>query len=520
MITKTRFIWKNTIKKYKVQPLRYFEPENLKDIQSVVREAEDIGVRVRAVGSGHSFSDVAVTNGYLINLKHLNRPLALEKKQLTTKWKEKYPQLVHVEAGMTIEAFNKAMEQRGLCVVNMGAIDEQTLAGAIATGTHGTGVELPAMSGMVRSMVVVGHNGDAYRIEPADGITDPKEFDEPGVDLIQDDQIFNSLLVSLGCMGIIYSYILELEPMYWLEESKELSTWSRVSALLKEKKRAFLTKDAAGNPIRGLSILVNPYSNEKGDHTCLVVRHKLVSPPKKRSLNARLRNLTGSLLAEVQPISLITYHIAKLIGRRFPKRVPGLLERSIRSLKDKTYINKGYKVLYQGVEYIKLRAYDSEYAFDIDAKGPNYIDAINQIFEKAAEMAKEHNLYQTSPIGLRFVKRSTAYLTPEYGREVCYIDTAFLLDTKGADEMLDHYQDIFLRNDGIPHWGKINNRLQGRPDLLIKYYPKLEEWQSVFRFFNYADTFCNNFSDRLGLGSIDSTYLKKRRKTDKVIGQK
>ena len=180
MKIKYRATWHNTVKKEKTQPLKYFLPENLQDIQKVVNEAEPQGIKVRAVGSGHSFSDVAITEGYLVDLKRINHLLELREewlKDIDTSC------LVHVEAGITIQKFNKRMEKRGLCVVNMGGIDNQTLAGAISTGTHGSGLELPAFHGMVRSIVLVSGGGKTYRIEPANGITDPDKHNEPDVEL-------------------------------------------------------------------------------------------------------------------------------------------------------------------------------------------------------------------------------------------------------------------------------------------------------------------------------------------------
>ncbi len=102
----------------------------------------------------------------------------------------------------------------------MGGIDHQTLAGAIATGTHGSGIELPPIHGMVKSMVLVAGDGNTYRIEPTNGVSDPALFNEAGITLVQNDDDFYSALVSLGSMGIIYSFILEVMESYWLEEKK------------------------------------------------------------------------------------------------------------------------------------------------------------------------------------------------------------------------------------------------------------------------------------------------------------
>ena len=112
-------------------------------------------------------------------------------------------------------------------------------------------------------------------------------------------------------------------------------------------------------------------------------------------------------------------------------------------------------------------------------------------------MKTEGQLYQSAPLGLRFVKRSNAYMTMEYGRDVIYMDTPFMTKTKGADLILDHFQDLLFSYGGIPHWGKINNRLIGRPELVRQMYPKFAAWQQVYFEFNASGIFSNQFSDRL-----------------------
>ena len=135
MKTRTRVTWSNVIKKHKVEPFKYLIPGSLQDIVSAVREAEKCGHRIRAVGSGHSYSDVAITDGHLVDMSQLCRQLELDKNKLLREHQEKF--LVEVEGGITVEALNRKLDRQKLALINMGASDEQTISGAIATGTHG-----------------------------------------------------------------------------------------------------------------------------------------------------------------------------------------------------------------------------------------------------------------------------------------------------------------------------------------------------------------------------------------------
>lgn len=502
MKEKKKANWRNSIKKYATQSLRCFEPESLADLQYIIQLAEKNGHKVRAVGSGHSFSDIAITGEFMVNPKKLNQQLPLNLEWL--KDQSQFETLVNVQAGMTLQKFNKMMDEQDLCVPNMGAIDNQTLAGAIATGTHGSGIGLEALSGMVRSMVLVTEGGKIYRVEPNNGVTNPATYNEEGVILIQDDDKFYSSLVSLGCMGIIYSYILELEPMYWLEEIKEYTLWSRIKDKLVDQSLLYKDFPHKNNPHRVLSIQLSPHpftrGKYKGEYPCMVVRmNKLDGEPIRRSLGQRWRSpsvIFGNFF--------LSYWITKAIVKLLPSRIPGIVRNSIRLLWDSTYVNKGYKVLHQGAELIKNKAYDAEYAFKINPKGnePHFTEVVEALLAKARQLSEEYKLYQTTPIGIRFVKKSKAYLTPEYNRDVAYIDAATLVVGRSSDEMLDQYQHVMIANGGIPHWGKISNGIIGKPQIILQNYPKLRRWQDTLRFFSPNKMFLNNFIKRLQLDSL------------------
>ena len=99
--------------------------------------------------------------------------------------------------------------------------------------------------------------------------------------LRQDDDLFNTVVVGLGCSGIIYSYILELEPMYWLKESKELSYWNQVKPKIADRS-LFETDEQGRQKYRVIMVQVSPYIDKTGDgHMCVIVRHKQLPASRK-----------------------------------------------------------------------------------------------------------------------------------------------------------------------------------------------------------------------------------------------
>src|SRR5688572_27351826 len=222
-ISKTRYRWYNITNNVTATPLRYFYPENVEDIQAIVSEAEHEKFRVRAVGSGHSFSEAAKGRDFMMDIKNLR-----DAKLYSTPVKAIYQtnNYVLADAGITIRRINRLLDEMGLALENMGAVDFQTISGAMMTGTHGTGIKKPAIPDMVRSLRIVATNSELIQIEPTDGITDPAWHNaNESIKLIQDDDIFYSTVLSFGGMGIVYQLVLEVVPRFMINEHRYLTNW-------------------------------------------------------------------------------------------------------------------------------------------------------------------------------------------------------------------------------------------------------------------------------------------------------
>lgn len=498
MKVRTRAVWQNTIRKYKVTPVKLFEPESLDDIVSIIKEAESKDLKVRAVGSGHSFSDVAVTEEYLVDLFRL---IHLAEHDTSVRKEEfKNNKLVECQAGIRLREVNSQLDAMGLALINMGAVDHQKLAGVTSTGTHGTGRDLEAMQGFVQSMVLVAGGGKVYRIEKSNGITDPAKFNEPGIELIQDDDIFYSAVLSFGSMGIIYSLVLEVRESYYLRETKLLTNWE-------ELKKIWLTgsiftdgdEESAGQAPRGVTFMINPYKLKnkktgKEEFNCAVMRNYYAKKPIKWILKEATRNLVTYIFGNFP----VTYWYSLFVYNYLPHRAPLLIRTTINGQNDKKFVHKSYKVLFQGFQFVKERAYSSEFAFDIHDKDLA-IDAIEKIMEFAKKMQEDAKLYHSSPITVRFVKRSKAFLATEYERDVAYIDVPFVMRTRGTETMLELCQQAMFDCGGIPHWGKYNTILDGKPEFLEAIYPGLSKWKTALMKLDPAGTFNNKFMERIGL---------------------
>ncbi len=123
--------WRNWAGTVTAHPVRVVRPRTVDELVAEVRRAAADGLRVRAVGAGHSFTDAAVTDGVMVDMTALDRAV------IDTATRQ-----VTVEGGSTLRRLNRRLAAHGLAMANLGDIDLQTVSGALATGTHGTGLAL------------------------------------------------------------------------------------------------------------------------------------------------------------------------------------------------------------------------------------------------------------------------------------------------------------------------------------------------------------------------------------------
>ncbi|MEY2441324.1 MAG: hypothetical protein QOJ46_750, partial [bacterium] len=230
-----RKTWKNHLGNQRIDPLRIYEPRTIAEVQEIVRLARERGVSVRAVGSGHSWSDVALTEGFLLKPTGMTRVPAPEPDFIRAAWAGRT--LVRAEGGTRVRELNAWLDSKGMAFTNLGGYDGQTIAGVTSTSTHGSGMAFGPLNDQLRSLDVVVGDGSVQRIEPADGPTDRAQFEtHHGAErtLIQDDHVFHGVAVGMGCMGVICTAMIEVRERFFMREVREMHPWAKVRADLED----------------------------------------------------------------------------------------------------------------------------------------------------------------------------------------------------------------------------------------------------------------------------------------------
>lgn len=482
MAFEVRKTWKNHLGNQRIDPLRTYAPRSIGEVQEIVRTARRRGVSVRAVGSGHSWSDVALTEGFLLKPGGMTRVPSREPDFVRPEWAGR--RLVRADHGARIREMNVWLDDNGMGFANLGGYDAQTIAGVTATSTHGSGIEFGPLNDALRSLDVVIGDGSVQRIEPSDGPTDRAAFEEHFGEertLVQDDHVWNAVSVGMGCMGVICTAMVEVRERFFMREVREMHPWAKVRADLEDG--AVLARH------EHYELAFSPY-DDGYPYPFLVTTRDTVGDPRNRRWDKRMRNW----LVEVAALFPFTPHIINLLLDVRPSLAPAMLRGSVKSLVKDQYDEVSYKVFNIGNLNI-LPAYSCEIGVPTDGR---HIEAVETIFRVARERRELGQVYQSSPIALRFVKASPAYLSMMNARDTMMIELIGLNGNDGGIELLKAYEEALYALGGRPHWGHINT-LSDSGGFVASMYPRLADWLDVRSRLDPDGVFDSPFTKRVGL---------------------
>ncbi|NCU81422.1 MAG: FAD-binding protein, partial [Acidimicrobiia bacterium] len=175
-VTSRKKNWSNWAGNQRVKGVSQFAPSSEFEIQQIVRFAVDHNKRVKAVGSGHSFTGIALAEEVLVDLSNYDEVVAVDKQAMT----------ITVQSGIQLTKLNLILHENGLAMQNLGDIAYQTIAGAISTSTHGTGIKFTGIANQICAMRLV--LADSTVVECS---------------TILNPELFHCARVGLGAVGLI-----------------------------------------------------------------------------------------------------------------------------------------------------------------------------------------------------------------------------------------------------------------------------------------------------------------------------
>lgn len=472
---------------YEPKPAHDVSPRTLEALLAAVQAAAN--GKARAIAGGWGFSMAGTTEGTRIRTPGYSGITEADclRPGVTSRPFDADPivpnempgPLVRVLAGTTFGELNASLGS--LAVVNQPGFEDLTIGGVMMVGGHGSGIRRGNIASQVRSMDLIVVNAarqaQLVRIEAAsDRITDRAAFQSkyPGAVLQDsDDAVFNAAKVSFGSMGVLHSVVIDTRPAYRLEEDRDLrSLWEDFEKIERQVRE---------DSVAGVHLWINPYR--------VGADWKAVQSTYRRSLDMKRNQRAWGIREADSPTAMAAL---RLVATKLPRLLPFALEYSLHTVDADDVVMQSPEAL--------------------DFGPPNRLPVAASSCSIPAEGLKEQleqllahfkggfgKTYVSSPIGLRWVKASDAYLAPQYGRDSVMIEVPVLNDTPHQQDTLERYVEFMVTKLGArPHWGQ---RLQLSPAQLRSVYgaEAVDAFIRVRRQLDPLAVFDNPLTRHLGL---------------------
>jgi FAD-linked oxidoreductase len=427
--------WTNWAGNQTSHPVEVASPRCPDEVSAAILRAQARGIPVKAVGAGHSFTAVAATDGLQLRLDRLSGITHVDRGRGR----------VRVLAGTPLHVLSPALDALGLALPNLGDIDRQSVAGAISTGTHGTGVRLQGIAAAVSGLVLALADGSllecSAEVEP---------------------EVFQAARVGLGALGIITEVELQCVPAFRLHAKEFGADLFDVLARLEEDVEAHDHVDMHWFPLTD---------------RVLVKHNDRVGPEHQGEPLPRWRALLDDEL-----LSNRLFELTNRGATRWPGVVPRLNAVSARLLGAREYTDDSWRVF---VAERRVRFRESEYAVPRAA--------VADVIVAVRNWLEQHRAPLTFPLEVRFIGADDIWLSTAYERENAYIAVHqyHRMDDHGA---FAAFEAIVAEHAGRPHWGKLHTL---GADRLGELYPRFGDFVAVRDRLDPGRRFTNPYLDRV-----------------------
>jgi FAD-linked oxidoreductase len=425
--------WTNWAELASASPVEERTPVDAADVVAAVVDARSRGLRVKMPGSGHSFGDIAVTDGLMLHPGALRGITAVDRAAMT----------VTVRAGTPLHELNLALERLGLALHNIGDIDVQTVAGAVSTGTHGTGGQVASLSALVRGVEVVDGHGALRR-----------------VDADHEPELLPALQLGLGALGVLVSVTLAVEPLFTLQAHERPLRWGEAVATFDE---LVAEHDHA-----------EMYWFPHTDRLLAKLDDRSTEPPAPLP---RWREWTEDVLLANRVFSAM-----QALGNRVPPLVRPLNGIAVRALGERRFRDVSHRV-FTSPRQVRFR--ETEHAVPREA-GMAALSDLRRLVERSGWRI-------SFPVEVRSAPADSTLLSPASDRDSIWI----ACHVNGATDHTAYFEAaerVLRAHGGRPHWGKLHTRTASD---LAPVYPRWQDFQDARDRLDPDRLFANPYLDRV-----------------------
>lgn len=420
--------WQNWSGSVRGTPRQIARPTNIDELAHSIREYGRDGRYVRVVGSGHSFTPLVQTNDVLMTLDGLQGIESIDSDRGT----------VTMLGGTRLKRLGEELFARGLAQENLGDINVQSIAGAISTGTHGTGGSFGSLSTQVVGLTLVTASGELLECSPE-----------------HNPDIFKAAQVSMGTLGVIAKVILHVvaaKRLHFQGSRKKLADCLDNLERYKQENAHF-------------EFLWLPYTQ----WVQAKFLNETTEPPSKISFWGNfnkivLENWVFWLLSEsCRIVPKLSKTVCKIAGQ------------SIASVDEINYSH----LLYSTPRMVRF----NEMEYNIPA------EHARAVLQEIQECINRYQFEVNFPLEFRFVLADDIWLSPAYQRESAYI-AVHMYRGMPYQSYFQHIEEIFKRYQGRPHWGKMHTRTA---EELAALYPRWQDFRRIRAELDPQGLFLNDY---------------------------
>ncbi|MDG2428837.1 MAG: D-arabinono-1,4-lactone oxidase [Acidimicrobiales bacterium] len=433
--------WRNWAGNQRSRPVRIEHPTSETDVVDLVHRAASDDLRVRVVGAGHSFTSIARTDDVLVSLDRLT---GIECFDDTTG-------RVRVRAGTRLSHLNPLLDERGLAMPNLGDIAYQSVAGAISTSTHGTGLGFRSIAAGVVGLRLVAGDGSVVVLDDT-----------------HDPALRDVARVGLGALGVLTEVTLQCVPAFNLHAIEEILPVDQVLSSFDEWANSTDHVEFFWMPYTGLAQVKR---NTRTDE---------VPPPAQNQRHAIRRRWKRFKNKEL--LENVAFGAMNHVGRLRPALIPRLNRMAFNEIGRAEYLTTSYSVF---ASERRVRFYEMEYAVPRESG--------LEAFSRVRALIETLDRPISFPIEFRILGGDDIPLSTAYGRDSCFIAVHVFRGTpyeqyfRGVEEIMNDY-------GGRPHWGKLHFQ---DVDVLAGRYPHWARFQEARDRLDPARRFTNDYLDRM-----------------------
>jgi len=397
--------WSNWSGGQKCQPAGRYDISSEDQLSDLLKSTRG---SIRPIGSGHSFSPLVPTDGHLVVIDQLSGILDYDADSLRAT----------IGAGSRLGDLGAQLEAIGQGMFNLPDIDRQTLAGATATGTHGTGVELQSLSGYITALRLVTPNGEVL------------DLDENSGDL------FDAARVNVGALGVVTQIQMQNRELYKLKKRE----WTAPTEDILEN------FDELAASHRHFEIFPLVYS----DYSSVLSIDESDEP-----IGQTIIPSVETSLADLRPLGVNASPAEKLASNNARAQRAEVSEA----------VDLSYKLL---TNLRNNRFNEMEYSVPIEVGAECVREILKTIYDQAIDVA--------FPLEYRYVGAEDPWLSMAYGDHPHATISIHRTATEDYSPYFDIIEPIFWKYGGRPHWGKLHS-LSHRE--LAELYPRFRDFMEI-----------------------------------------